>query len=270
MIVEDIKPGQTVLFIWGSNSDLKELEKSVGIIKEKVGSTGFVQVENDSILLQSGHSNSTFDIALSGLVTPLNHTEELLAELLRILKPDGWILLQDNKKLEDLKSLIILAGFTKLQESQEKEYTQVKCFKPAFEVGKVSKLPLSFSKKSVKADVKKVWTLTSDDVNDDEIDIIDSDALLDEEDLKRPDFSDIKTDCGTGKEGRRKACKGCTCGLAEELEGKTKPKSQPKSSCGSCYLGDAFRCASCPYLGMPPFKPGEKVTLSDRQLNADT
>ncbi len=29
------------------------------------------------------------------------------------------------------------------------------------------------------------------------------------------------------------------------------------------------RCGSCPYLGMPAFNPGDKITLSQRQLNPD-
>lgn len=261
---EDIKSDQTILFLWSTVTP--NLEETVLSLKEKVGSTGFVQVENEAMLLKSGHSNSTFDVIISGVLSAFSHTDELLDELLRILKPNGLLLLKDGQKIEDVRKSIVLTGFTDINITSNSE---IKCHKPKFETGKISKLPLSFAKISVKPEVKKVWTLTSDDMDDGEVGIIDSDALLDAEDLKRPDLSGIKTDCGTSKEGRRKACKGCTCGLADELDGKVAPGSQPKSACGSCYLGDAFRCASCPYLGMPPFKAGEKITLSDRQLNAD-
>lgn len=79
----------------------------------------------------------------------------------------------------------------------------------------------------------------------------------------------------------RKPCKGCSCGRAEEYEQEIEQKANPtstikldvtelqegptslKSECGNCYKGDAFRCASCPYLGKPAFEKGqEKVMLS--------
>jgi len=50
-----------------------------------------------------------------------------------------------------------------------------------------------------------------------------------------------------------KPCENCTCGRKELEDGKITQKDletgNVQSNCGKCYLGDAFRCASCPYLG---------------------
>jgi hypothetical protein len=65
--------------------------------------------------------------------------------------------------------------------------------------------------------------------------------------------------------GGRKACDDCTCGRKEQEDAAKQGvisaeamKQAPKSSCGSCGLGDAFRCAGCPYLGKPAFQEGEE------------
>merc|ERR1712043_106590 len=122
-----------------------------------------------------------------------------------------------DRGTDKLKSALTLSGFVNISMIECAEgVTEVKCQKPNFEVGKSSRLPLSFAKKGPKQDVTKVWTLS--DMTD-EVEIIDSDALLGEDDLIRPDLSAIKTDCGTSKSGKKKACKGCTCGLKEELNG---------------------------------------------------
>lgn len=126
------------------------------------------------------------------------------------------------------------------------------------------------------------WEATVAVLRDDDDDL---DALVDEDELLARDGLDSADLPGKGNgcdssvaQGKRKACKDCTCGLAEELSGEAKKvdgsglldtKNAEKSSCGNCSLGDAFRCASCPYLGLPPFKPGERITVSDSLMTSD-
>lgn len=106
--------------------------------------------------------------------------------------------------------------------------------------------------------------------------------LVDEETLISLDDTRPSTDCqpldARDKVNvlKKKACKSCTCGLKElqtanessitrtlkKTENSGTAESLPTSSCGSCYLGDAFRCSTCPYKGLPPFKPGEKVQIT--------
>lgn len=124
--------------------------------------------------------------------------------------------------------------------------------KPNYEVGSAATLSFGQKLSAQKAKVAAVWTIDNDD--DDVAEVIDADELLDEEDLAKPDPSSnrgnflgfgISVDilpyilntnvlvvCGTT--GKKKACKDCSCGLAEELAGE-KPKADPnaKSSCGS-------------------------------------
>ncbi|KAJ8962801.1 hypothetical protein NQ318_001200 [Aromia moschata] len=182
-----------------------------------------------------------------------------ILKFLSILKPGGLLVLYKISDTNKTKFYLTTNGFMNVEVCDG----NVTAKKPKFKAGSSAKLNLS--KKATPA----VWKL--DDTLDDE-ETIDPDNLLDEDDLKKPDPSSLRV-CGTT--GKRKACKDCSCGLAEELASEVKEgkvidtKDAPKSSCGSCYLGDAFRCATCPYLGMPAFKPGEKVQLIGSQLQPD-
>ena len=71
-----------------------------------------------------------------------------------------------------------------------------------------------------------------------------------------------------------KPCANCTCGKKELYEGTITTEQlengQVESSCGKCYLGDAFRCAGCPFRGKPAFEPGEKVRLAGADTTSAT
>ncbi|KAK5642235.1 hypothetical protein RI129_008402 [Pyrocoelia pectoralis] len=195
--------------------------------------------------------SATFDAVISGPKQP--YTENIFKGIYNRLKPGApYIIFEQN--VPEIDFYLKTNGFINVEVRQN----EIRSFKPTYEVGSSRKLNLK----------PAVWKI--DDFDDDD-EMINQDDLLDEEDFKKPDQASLRV-CGTT--GKRKACKDCSCGLAEELDAEALSKipvnsAEAKSSCGSCYLGDAFRCASCPYLGMPAFKPGEKVELPSVLLKAD-
>lgn len=91
--------------------------------------------------------------------------------------------------------------------------------------------------------------------------IIDEDDLLQDEGEWAPDTtakSKNLDDCGG-----REPCDNCTCGRGDAAANQN--TSAKTSNCGKCGMGDAFRCASCPFLGKPAFKPGQEHLVLDLQ-----
>lgn len=203
----------------------------------------------------------------------------LLSQVLAGLEPLGTLHVHNlYDSLSKLPSELTLAGFNVLS-SIPSDGTII-AQKPAHSLSTSGKtapaaaLPLRRKTDSdLKASKKALWTLNAPATPP-----IDAESLLTAADRERPAVCEPVS---AGAPRRKKACKNCTCGLAE-LEAEELAQSKvvvldgaenggalevsqsekdrlvaaaaaaPKatSSCGSCYLGDAFRCSSCPYRGV--------------------
>ena len=213
-------------------------------------------------------SSSDYDALVPSL-------SDLLSLILSGLKPLGTLhLLNLPSTHQTFASEIKLAGFNILSDLSTTD--AIVAQKPSHTLG--ASVSLKSNSRHVadaerKSSKKAIWALSPPSTH-----TIDAESLLTPADRIRP----IPTCEPFNASGprRKKACKNCSCGLAEieqeELKqskvvvldgsenGQTLEVSQeererlrnaakatPKatSSCGSCFLGDAFRCASCPYLG---------------------
>lgn len=219
------------------------------------------------------------------------HSSELSPETLSAffdaLKPGGRLGVfvkgggeQDSSSAiqKEVSKRLTLEGFEDVVVSEQTSVsgtraTKVSGRKPKWERGVTFSLG---EKKTKKTLVSKASAWEEDD--DDRDEMIDEDALLTEKDKAKPNTEGE----GVGCPPTRKPCKDCTCGRKEEEEMKENatpassvvkmdlendPNDETfKSACGNCALGDAFRCAGCPYLGQPAFKENDeenKVVMLD-------
>ncbi|CAG8922965.1 unnamed protein product [Penicillium salamii] len=212
-------------------------------------------------------------------------TRDVFTTLVPSMKPGAKLQTQDSAITASDSMEAILAGLVQSDTGFEK---------PNFEP--TAAVPLKFGlKKKNKPTAPPVTAIptgfaaptpngTTNHDREDEDELINEDTLLTEEDLTRPIMPPPECQPKTGR--RRRACKDCTCGLADKLEAEDKERRAnadkelnvmkldtgdlaeldftvegKTGSCGSCALGDAFRCDGCPYMGLPAFKPGQEVSI---------
>ncbi|XP_020593695.1 anamorsin homolog [Phalaenopsis equestris] len=216
--------------------------------------------------------SASLDVIISVFQKPDLVNEQWLEEIIRVLKLSGKIVVQLSLESSELlgqfslERKLLIAGFVEVAPLESKAVLFLDGSHSATIVGKKASWSVgsSFVIKKANRALPKLMI-------DDESDLIDEDSLLTAEDLKKPQIP-AASDCEVGSS--RKACKNCTCGRAEaeqkvQLGLTAEQIINPQSACGSCGLGDAFRCSGCPYKGLPPFKLGEKVSLTENFLLAD-
>lgn len=209
-------------------------------------------------------------------------TRDVYTTLVPSMKPGAKLATQDRPLTAADSMEAIMAGLVQNEAGFEK---------PNFEQASAVPLKLGGKKKNPTAPTGILSGLTNNAFNEvknnseDNEELINEDSLMDEEDFTRPIMPPPECQPKTGR--RRRACKDCTCGLADRLEAEDKERranadknlnvlklqsddlteldftveGKTTGSCGSCALGDAFRCAGCPYLGLPAFKPGQEVQI---------
>lgn len=171
--------------------------------------------------LLASYANSSFDL----IVIECAQLTDNYVKLLHMLKPSGKLhLFSYIGPAASLLQEIKLSGFINC--SEDAAANTLTAEKPGYETG--SSARLSFAKKSSNMNV---WKISGDDEE-----LIDEEDLLDEVDKQKPDPAGLRVCSTTGK---RKACKNCSCGLAEELESEKSSKAaaaaseNAKSSCGN-------------------------------------
>jgi anamorsin len=238
-----------------------------------------ILVTSDDLLLANGRNDKFSPMDLSALVHALK--PNALVNVCVVGGSEASTTSQQSSSLllQKVHSAFVLAGLKGATESKRADgsrvlsATWVEPVPSSSSAAKLAKKPQQHQPTTTTT-TTTVVKLMNVDADDDDDDLLDEDALLNSDALAPPPaMSSAATKTGDDDCGGRKACDNCTCGRADaerassenaNANGNSKP-AVPSSSCGKCGLGDAFRCASCPYLGKPAFKAGEEHLVLDLQ-----
>jgi hypothetical protein len=195
-------------------------------------------------------AKESLDVLMVGEGLSETSNAEAWGKLCDVLAPGGNLRVKFPQGVtthEEASSRLLLGGFiNSVVAADLVGIAEKPTWKPS------AALPL---KKKNKANV---WKL--EEANE----VVDEDALLDENDCGGT-LSPVGIDATIPV--KKKACKNCSCGLADaetkvDLPTVTNEELEKSvSGCGSCSKGDAFRCGGCPYLGTPAFTPGTKPQI---------
>jgi hypothetical protein len=275
-----------VLIYTSNPSNLAQLQKGLDI------ATLITIQKNLGAALQTFKENSFQKIIVEpSTLSELNQTS--LHSLYSVLKPGGLLQIQpptqQSNSPDSFKDLFTIAGFK--QEAGDNGQNLV-LSKPSWAGKGVATLKKKNNTNAapangtstVKIGVEDETVLKNSTQNNASSDAkkanpfaafsnqaVNNKQTIDEENLLKDETGYNKLGNDESCSTKPKACANCSCGRAE-LEAaaeagepvdlaKNVETGKVTSSCGNCYLGDAFRCGSCPYKGLPAFKPGDKVKL---------
>lgn len=230
-----------------------------------------IEVENNFFECKFLQLEEVYDNII--IVSEKNHfstTDDFFVKLYGILKAEGTIKgdLANEKRLLFLKLGFLICNYEG-EDNEKKFYLK----KPKKILNKTVSSVNGLKNLNIKDDVKDQLNL--DDSGDE---LVDEDNLINDYEQNKDTNRFIQLKKETQTTRRKMPCKNCTCGLRDtyksvdeekkeiesiKLKADVQNESEPvkKFSCASCPLGDAYRCDSCPYLGLPPFDPGNPIKL---------
>jgi SAM-dependent methyltransferase len=207
---------------------------------------------HDQLASISAQPSDSFDYVLAR--PSLSFSPAFVAALLRVLRPGGSFvsLWPAGAPVAVAQGELVLGGFVDVAAKPvEGGATELVSQRPPWALN--ASVPLRLKKKTpaaaaaaaapvaavVPSASKDVWNLAADDLNELADDLADEDALLAKDAFVAPALPRaVPSDCGTSAAGPKKACKNCSCGLAEEQLAKDQGKpvtaaTKVVSACGS-------------------------------------